>query len=169
MSNVLPEDEKKKLYRKVKARFLFAGALTLLTGAVVSSLALTPAFIQVHLAQASIEASQNAARGARDDQAKIIRAQKYVSALQPIAAATSSPSEIAAGALGLKPSGISIVGVNYTKKKLEISGVSKNRDAVNAYREALEKSNTFTKVSVPVSALVGAQEGRFTITLSGTF
>ena len=40
---------------------------------------------------------------------------------------------------------------------------------MSEYRDALSGSGRFVDVAVPVAALVGTQEGKFTITLSGSF
>lgn len=142
----------------------------LLVGALVASLALVPAFISMQVGKATLQKKQNdLSEAAREDQAKQTRTLALLSVLTPLTAATSSPSALLSFALGLKPNGISITSVAYTKKEIVLSGVSNNRLAVNDFRDALQNSGRFASVAIPVSALVGAQEGRFTVTLTGAF
>lgn len=169
MSNVLPQEEKKALLVRFRARFIGVFAIVLFLSAAIASTSLIPAFISVRIARAALEAPQESQTASRDDQVKLLRAQTIVSVLTPIVAATSTPSEILAVAIGLKPGAVRVSGVTYTKGSLVLTGISSSRDAVNTYRQALEASHRFSAVLVPVAALVGAQEGRFTATLSGDF
>jgi len=171
MSNVLPTEHKKKETGRLWTRFLLVGAVMLAGGAVVATLAILPAFISVRIARAGIETSE-AARLASGDQSAAARAQVLLGILGSIAAATSSPSGVLAGALSLKPANISVNTIIYTgggQGKIVLSGVAGRREAVSEYRDALSGSGRFVDVAVPVAALVGTQEGKFTITLSGSF
>jgi Tfp pilus assembly protein PilN len=169
MANVLPPEEKKRVLREVRSRFVLTFAMTLLIGATVASLCLVPALISVRLATNSIPQDAELSQTVRDDQAKHARAFALVSALNPVVLATTTPSASVAAALAAKPAGVSVTGINYSKGRLLLNGVSRDRQAVNDYREALEADTRFSSVSVPVAALVGTQDGRFTITLSGQF
>lgn len=168
MANVIPHERKKNLGKALHARFISMGSIIFLIGACIASASLLPAIISVRLARASLP-QDNLTQVDRDDQAKYARALALVHALGPLASATSSPSEVVQRAVGLKPAGISITSVTYRKGQIVLSGISSNRLAVNAFREALEKEERFSTVSVPVAALVGTREGRFTVTLSGAF
>lgn len=169
MANVLPLEKKKILASRLRARFMFTLALALFIGALAAALALVPAFISTRIALSSLPEGE-ISETARDDQVQGARAAALVAALAPIVHATSSaPIDSVTAALALKPAGMSISGVRYSKGKIELSGVATNRAAVSAFRDALEKDARFTTVAVPVTALVGTQEGRFTITLSGAF
>lgn len=157
--------------KKVSARFLLVGALALALSALVAILALVPAYVSVRIARASLESSvQAAAKAQGSDQAISAKTQRLITALKPIANATSSPSDTVAKALEQKPAGLSITTITYTggtKPTAVLTGESTRREAVNAFRDALEKTGAFPKIEVPVAALVGAQDGRFTMTLSG--
>ncbi|MFZ2886743.1 MAG: PilN domain-containing protein [Minisyncoccia bacterium] len=173
MSNVLAPEAKKGLDRSMRARYIFITAVLLFLGALLAILALLPAFFSVQVAQASLNApSIEEANGARDDSAKALRAQTLLAALQPLVVATTTPSDALRNALELQPDGLSITTITFqsgSDKGIVLSGVAVRREAVNAYRDALEESGKFSSVAVPVAALVGTQEGRFTITLTGTF
>jgi len=169
MSNVLPFEETKRLKRRLRTRFILLGALIILASALVAMLALAPAFVSVQFGKAAFQkAESEISAQMRDDQAKQARALVLIGALAPVVQATSSsPTEMISFAIGLKPQGMSITNISYKKAEIVLSGVASNRLAVNDFREALTKSGRFKSVVVPVAALVGAQEGRFTVTLSG--
>ncbi|HWO07694.1 MAG TPA: PilN domain-containing protein [Candidatus Paceibacterota bacterium] len=172
MSNVLTGEAKKNLDRRMRARFVFIGASIVSLAALVAALALAPAFVSVQIAQASLHApSLEETRAAQDDQEKVARAQSLVTALGPLTHASSSVSDALALALELQPRSISITALTYqaATHQIVLSGTSQSREAVNEFRDALREAGAFTDVSVPVAALVGAQEGRFTITLTGDF
>jgi Tfp pilus assembly protein PilN len=170
MSNVLPQNARKKLLGDIRARFLLVLSVALLVAAIVGLLSLAPALISVRIAQESLRSTEAAAgEAAREDQQKQVRAQALIDALKPVMNASSSPMESVAAALLARPANISITTITYSKGTIILSGTSRNRQAVNAYSEALGNDERFTTVAVPVAALVGAQEGRFTVTLNGNF
>lgn len=167
MSNVLTQEAKKQLAKSVRARYLTVGALVLTLGALIASLSLVPTFISITSAEDALTVPSDEASAALDDQQKALRAQNLVKALTPLLA-TSTPSDVISGALALRPAGISITQITYQagQKTIALSGTSARREAVNGFRDALEASGLFKSVAVPVSALVGTQDGRFTITLT---
>ena len=172
MANVLPPQEKKNRERDVDARFITVGAGVVAAGALIAMLALLPAFISIHIARSALAPEENRAAASKDDQTKASRAQAMTAALSPLVAATSSPTSALSAALFLRPSGISITSIAYTKgepSKIILTGTSKSREAINRFRDVLEKDSHFTGIAIPVSALVGTQEGKFTATLTGSF
>jgi hypothetical protein len=74
-----------------------------------------------------------------------------------------------------RPASITINQLDYTRGvggkpgTILVTGSGSGRDAINTYRLALEAKGNFADVSVPVSALAGADAGRFTMTITGTF
>lgn len=155
--------------KRLRARFVFTASLVLCIAAVIASLSLFPSLISVRIARASLPAQAEISESARDDQTQNARALALVAALSPLANATSSPAEVLFAALGERPAGMSITAMSYSKGKIELSGVATNREAVSVMRDALEKDGRFSSVTVPVAAIVGTQEGRFTMTLTGDF
>lgn len=171
MANVIPREGLSKMQKRNTARFLLISSFMIAGAALVAILAILPAYVSVRIARASIEsANQEAAGSMSADQDTAIRTQALITNLTPIANATSSPSSALAFALAQKPAGISITTITYTggsKPTILLTGTSQRREAMNTFRDALEASGRFSSVAVPVAALVGAQEGRFTITLNG--
>lgn len=161
------------LRRRMSARFLLIGSLMLAASAILAILAILPAYISVSISRATLESSTEAAvQSPSGDQAAAQRTQSFITLLKPLASATSSPATTLVTALTQKPAGVSITSISFVggaKQTLILSGVSSRREAVNQFRDALEKTGLFSSVAVPVAALVGTQEGRFTITLTGSF
>ncbi|MFZ2555666.1 MAG: PilN domain-containing protein [Minisyncoccia bacterium] len=173
MANVIPSEGLLSLRRRMSARFLLVGSLMLATSALLGLLAILPAYVSVTISRATLESStEAAAQSSSGDQAAAQQAQGLITLLTPLATATSSPATALAAVLAQKPVGISVTTISYVggaKKTLVLSGIASRREAVNQFRDALEKTGLFSSVAVPVAALVGTQDGRFTMTLSGTF
>lgn len=169
MSNVLPPEAKKQLDRAARWRALFVLGCAGTLAAFIAVLSLMPTFIAIASARASLDAPSVEEVGtAREFQVQARRAQSLVDALQPLVMASSTPSGMLADALAVVPEGVSIGMITYqaAQETLILSGEAPQRASVNAYRDALEKSARFKKVEIPVGALAGTQEGRFTVTLT---
>ncbi len=154
----------------MRVRFTIVGVLIVILGALLASVALIPTMIAVRSAENAL--AQNAGElspQAQDDQTKQTRAQALLLALNPVVQATTSPSAILTSALGRTPEDVSVSSMSYKRGEITLTGVAQNRGGVSEYRDALQASGLFKGVTVPVAALVGVQEGRFTITLTGNF
>lgn len=170
MSNVLTKEELRRVRKQFRLRCILVGGAMLALGATLAILALTPAFIFLRMAESALESSQvEMSATAKSDQAAHVRSLAIVNSLKPVVGATTTPAGVISRALTHKPSGVRITALNYTKGQLVLSGISSNRQATGAFRDALDVDEYFTSVALPVAALVGAQEGRFTITLRGNF
>lgn len=166
MANVLPH-ARTILVRRMRARFVIVLGFTLSAAALVAILALLPAFIVTSIARAGLAAP--ASVEAPEEQAEAARALALIQTLTPFAT-TTTPSTTLLEALEVRPSGVRVTSVRYSAgapASLILSGTSARREGVNEYRDALLVDNRFGTVSVPVAALVGTQEGRFSITLTG--
>lgn len=166
MANVLPS-ARTTLARRARARFVIVLGLTISASALVAILALLPAFISISIARAGL--ATESATEAPEEQAEAARTLALIQTLNAFAG-TTSPSTALEASLALRPQRVSVTSVRYASgapASLILSGVSAEREGVNGYRDALVSDGRFGKVSVPVAALVGTQEGRFSITLSG--
>jgi Tfp pilus assembly protein PilN len=171
MANVIPREGLSKMQKRNSARFLLLGSFIFATAAVIAILAILPAYVSVRIARAAVDSAMqdSTSAGMGTEQAAAVRTQTLITNLTPIANATSSPTDTLSVALSLRPAGISITTITYTggsKSSILLTGTSERREAVTAFRDALQASGRFSNVAVPVAALVGTQEGRFTITLS---
>ncbi|OHB18801.1 MAG: hypothetical protein A2854_02965 [Parcubacteria group bacterium RIFCSPHIGHO2_01_FULL_56_18] len=170
MANVIPREGLSKMQKRHGARFLLLGSYMFAAAAVIAILAILPAYVSVRIARASVDSeTQESSGGVGTEQATAIRTQSLITNLTPIANATSSPTGALSIALAQKPAGISITTISFlggAKPSILLTGTSQRREAVTAFRDELKASGRFSNVAVPVAALVGTQDGRFTITLS---
>ena len=179
MANILPKETLQAEWGRFKSRLFLVGALVLLCAAAISGLALLPAHVALQVEKnaaarpdAETTALPQADRQMRRERDEVMRAQALLDSVSPIISATSSPTESINAALSLRPSGVRVDRIAFAagpNGEITISGISPRRDSINQYKEALAKSERFKNVSVPVGALVGTEDGKFTITLSGTF
>ena len=52
---------------------------------------------------------------------------------------------------------------------MTVEGSAREREGINAYRAKLSEDPRFESISVPIGTLTGAEGGRFSITITGTF
>lgn len=169
MTNVLPLPTQKKLWAMHRARFLIVLSLVTIVLSILALVALIPSFAALEANTLSDEELTAQGSSAAENQKSMSKSQQLLNAVIPIITSTSSPNAVIARALTLKPKGATVQRIRYTaqSKTIQLAGVA-NRDALTAYRTALEIDGTFTTVSVPVAALVGSN-GQFSITLGGNF
>jgi hypothetical protein len=170
MANVIPREGLSKIRKRNSARFILVASGMIAAAALLAILAIMPAYVSIRVARAAAEAGvHEAGEAASEDQDEAIRTQRLILTLTPIANATTSPISALSAALAEKPAGLSITSISYASDKSTIllAGTATRREAVSALRDTLEATKRFSSVTVPVAALVGAQEGRFTITLTG--
>ena len=176
--NLLPPTSRQSLASSIRARFLITGAVIFGFAACVSILALLPAWFFAHAPQAELaaRAEQSSTNPeisqASADRDSIQHTRTLLNELATLTLAKRSTSDTIAGVYVLRPPGVKVEDIVYSAGKvgtITISGTASNRDVINAYRASLSQSGRFDNVSVLVAALVGALEGRFTITLTGAF
>jgi hypothetical protein len=138
-------------------------------GAFVTAAALSPSLLVLVITQISSD-KQNGALGG--DQTKLVNdAQALVVQLGAVAA-TSSPARTVADVVAKRPKGVTLSRIVYTAgtpATLELTGAATQREQVSAYRALLASDSRFASVSVPINALLGADNGNFTITMTGRF
>ncbi len=169
MTNVLPLPAQQSLWAMHRARFLIVISLMLIGLAVLALVALVPSFVALETNTLSDEEITARSTTAAESLKSMQNSQQLLTAIAPIIAATTSPTTAIQKAISLKPKGATIQRIRYagSNKSIQLAG-SGNREALTAYRTALENDGMFTTVSVPVAALVGSS-GQFSITLMGHF
>ena len=179
MVNVLPEETLRAVRGGFRDRLLLVGALVFLGLALLSCLALLPAYIALRIEQdivpgnVTTSAMPDQSPQSKAERADIMRSEGLVKSITPYVAATSSPTQTLITVLSMRPRGVQIDHVHMSSpvggRAITIEGVAPGRDEINQYREALAKNPGFRSVSVPVGALVAADGGKFSITITGTF
>ncbi len=76
-------------------------------------------------------------------------------------------------ALGVRPSGVRVNDISYTKRdqggELVVVGIASTRDALLSYHKELKKEALFSSVILPVSDLAKDSDVDFILTLTGLF
>lgn len=171
MSNLLPDSYQKKLLQQLRGRFIFVASVLLIAAALISAIALLPGFIVLYITIPEKPAPSASAQQNQLELADMSTTQILVQHYYPIVNATST-TQVLLAALDVRIKSIHVDHIEYVAGAPAIfilSGIADNRAAINAYREALIKSNNFKSVTVPVGDLIGSQGGRFKITLTGEF
>ncbi len=151
-----------------RARFVVVLSVLLSTLPLLAALLIVPSYLALRISAPPQQSAPAAGKeGASGDVAAIARTQAIVLALTPLLAATTSPSSVIAAALSDRPVGVVIGQITYAADvgQLTLTGTAP-RGAINVYRDALTADKRFSSVSVPVSDLVGTEDGRFSITLT---
>lgn len=171
MSNLLPLRTKTEEWARTRERIMFAVACAVALAALVAALSLVPAYAVARTAFVANSAKQDASDSTGAQEKALADAQAMLSQLGSFVA-TSSAARVTADVLALKPKGVRIDGISYaagSPSMLTLKGESADRDLVKEYRFALSADPRFVSVTVPISALVGTDDGTFTITISGRF
>ncbi len=172
MSNLLPNEAKKHVWRMYRVRFVIAGSLVALLAAGLCALSLLPSYLALHAAKTVNPPPGAPVSGASEaDRAAISSIQTMIKALSPLVA-TTTPTEAIVRALSLRPSGISIDHITYSAGNpatIILMGSAATREAINGYRQTLSGDPRWKTVSVPIGYLTVEPGARFSITLSGTF
>ena len=171
MMNLLPEPAQKKVLSDYRAHHILAGSLLLLGSAFLSVLAFLPSYAALFVTRPQEVVGAGTVSQNQTDLNDVMRAQLLVSQLGPVLSATSTASRAIRAALEARPKRVHVDHISYTKSpfNLMVVGAADGRDDINSFREAVVAEGKFSTVSIPVGALLGAQGGRFTMTLSGGF
>ncbi len=175
MANILPLEYQKKVRSSTRARFITAASIVAIASAFVAFLALLPSYIAIRYGIPGEQAPVSVPGATPSDRAEITEAQQLLEQLGSLVIATTTPAQAILAALAGKPVGLSLQRITYTagspggSGQVLLVGVSQSPDLITQYRDTLAKDSHFQSVSVPVGALVGTKDGRFTITLGGHF
>lgn len=163
--NLLPAASQKKMRRELRARFFLAFSLVVLGGAALSALALAPAEASILLFSPPSSQAAEGAGNPSEDTAAAGQTKSLLAAVQPFIA-TSSLDDVLA-ALSQQGPGIRINDISYSPvaRTIAIAGTASAPSNINTFRQDLQSDLRFTNVSVPVAALLGSQNGDFTITM----
>jgi hypothetical protein len=171
MSNVLPQEARKRMWRMYRGRFIIAALLMLLGLALLSAIALVPSYFALMNGGNTPAQQDLPASSALLDRAAIAHTQTLITTLLPLLSSTSTNTLINK-ALALRPSGLFIEHITASKGEpgtITLSGEASNIGAISAYQNTLRTDGDFIDASVPVGDLVGTGGGQFTLTLTANF
>lgn len=171
MSNLIPDISVHGPWPRLRARMLFAIATGIASTAAVTAAVLVPTLMVYDVGTLSPSVESSTSNPDADTVQAIAGAQALLTQLS-LLAPTSSPASIAAEIVGKRPKDVTITHITYARSVpgvIVVSGKTTRRDAVNEYRSILATNPLFTSVSVPINALVGTQDGTFSLTVNGQF
>lgn len=168
MSNILPLPERQAAWDAARARVLFLTGLALLAGALLAILALLPSAAVARNALMQAVQDVSAQQPRSEDGQALVESQALIVQMQSLLG-TSTPIALIADVLAKRPPKTTVTHITYTPGTLVVSGAAARRDDVNAFRAAVAADTRFSSVTVPINALVGVEDGAFTMTISGAF
>lgn len=173
MANVLPKKSLRAMRRFHRDHFILVGSSVAFVCGLIAFLSLLPAYVierfERSVATDSAEVVSLPQSTVRDD---LVRAQVLAKELQPFASSTVSALPFLEEVLTARPSGVKITMMSFSRGEsgtIVVSGTAPSRDEISAYRTVLASGARFQSVSVPIGALAGSEDGRFSITLTGNF
>ena len=171
MANLLPPDALKVVRRTLAARLLFTFGLVASAVAIVAFAALIPSYLAVALGPHADTPPSGTATTTSNT--TIIETQNLLAILQPLSTSTATSIDVLTAALSVRPQNVHIDHIDYSRSgslgTIVLGGTATKASDLEAFRSALAKDGHFRQVTVPVSALAGVTDGRFAVTLTGTF
>lgn len=196
MINILPVEEKKKIFTEYRLR-LGVVIVFAITALVLSSLILILTSYMLAVSRynsvsgelAVIESKQGSGTQEKDVNTQISSINKkvdlFLKGLEPIVAdvspdrsngglagigAGSSPSKVILGILNIKSVAVKIQGFTYDvsgkQERLVLTGFALDRDSLAQFVETLKKEPTFTSVNLPISSYVKSTNIDFSIVVT---
>ena len=176
MVNVLPEGARKSIWRFYRARLVFAAAVALCACGLLALLALLPAYAALRAEGAffnpALSANAAAPKGKDPERDQILRTRILLEQLSPVASSSAPMLDALISALDKRPAGVTVDRMNYARSgggEVTIGGTASSREGIQAYAAALRDDRRWKSIAVPIGDLAGTGDGRFSITLTGTF
>ncbi len=171
MSNLIPDIAVRGPWPHLRTRTLLAAAIGILSVAAVTAAALVPTLI-IYQVGGSVPGSRISGNASDTELVRSVADSQALLAQLAALGATSTPAAVVADIVAKRPKDVAITHITFSRnvpQAIVISGKTARRDAVNEYRSALASDTRFSSVSVPINALVGTQDGSFSLTVTGTF
>jgi hypothetical protein len=173
MTNMLPKDALGNARAFYRSRFVFVASLILIVCALLAFVVLLPAYSIVRDGEddAPSTPESSSALGDDADRVEIDRARELVKEFRAFATSTAPTLSLLEEVLTVRPSGITIDRIDMIRGEggsIVLSGRAATRDLLNKYRTVLTENSRFKNVTIPLGALAGGADDRFTLTLSGS-
>lgn len=177
MFTLLPEQNKKSLFKEYRIR-LFAVIFLFLTAfCLISTALLFPSYISLYFERGVLEdesARITAEIKEKNEKGIVETLARINHTLVAVKPSESNVLTVTKLILDKLPQGISIDRFVYTRgdgadSSLSIQGIAGTRSELITFSRDLEKQPVFTKVDLPISNLAKQSEVPFTLTVLGTF
>ncbi len=177
MANLLPFENKKKLRAEYHYRVTIIAAAAFLITVLIAGVFLLPSYFIAQSKQIAAESrvevlkKVSESKEDRDIQAALATANKKLSIL---ASSEHEPiSKHFETVIALRPSGIGITSLFYGRtaqvSHIDLEGYAKTREALLAFKKALERQSSFTEIILPITHLVKENDINFSMTIHGDF
>lgn len=177
MFTLLPEQNKKSLFKEYRLRLFTVIFLFLTAFCLISTALLFPSYISLYFERGVLE--DESARVGMEIKVKnekgivetLARINHTLAAVKP---QQSGVLQVTKVILDKLPSGISIDRFVYTRgekadSSLSLQGVAETRSELITFSRELEKQPDFSKVDLPISNLAKQSDVPFTLTVLGKF
>lgn len=175
MLNLLPLEQKKKIEKEYKNRFLIVSLIFSSIAIVILFVFSLPSYVfsKIRLNQVEKENTALEERIAvlkQDEAALSPEDTENIQVLSVNRTAQYSPTELTEKILSNKGNGISISNISISflngEQIAHIQGVARTRENLIAYRQELVKLEIFKEVDLPISSLGPARNNEFTMELT---
>ena len=175
MANLLPTKEQKHIYSERRNRFIIVVLIGLLGSMLIATLLLLPSFVltssslaQAHVQLESIQKLSDLTRDT-DANAQVTQLEADVHNLQETMSNESALSTLD-DILGRITDNVQVQVITYRhvgeNVVLTLGGRAGTRDALLAFKDALENSTQIASVDLPVASLADRYDIAFTLTLT---
>lgn len=175
MPNLLPEDEKKKLFNDYRAKIISASLAALFLIIIIALILLAPSY---YLSLSKLEDEKNnlatleeslSYRESRNTEEELKKTEDMIAAISTYLSKASSERDFGAS-LSAAPNGVAILSLSWRavseqESEITISGLAENRESLLAFSKNLENVKGFLKVDLPISNLAKETQAPFVITV----
>lgn len=178
MSNVVSKEFQGQLEKYAISRFVLVVAFVLGISALGTGSVLIPSLFSDTKQPAPVATTTQtlSPQEVKNTTEQLKNAQALVTLVAPTAVKKTSLYTVMSAITNTKPTGIVVTDFIYGnasgkggKGTLTVSGVTKSRSDIAAFRVALVKSDLFETVSIPVGVLVDSNASAFNLTMTGNF
>lgn len=176
MSNLLPYEHKKVVYKEYWVRVVSVSAILLAVAVATVAVLFFPTFILLSTRIGTLEVNEQKAQASstvtyKDVKAQLNEATTYARQLDTHSTAFDIAEIIAEldkeGALEITVTDVVLnTGGQEQSTQLQVQGVAQKRDDLAKYVERLKRNPYFSEVKVPVADLAQATESHFTVTIA---
>lgn len=178
MANLLPKNSQIQVRDRVVMHNVLAASIVLTTLAVIGALAIAPSYFTWKAQSQSVLYEFEALEqiGGYDKVALrsgVSETNKRMTILGGVFSNNEKPVEAVEAVLSARPDGITINRIHYESAEGEgrivVSGASAETSFREAFVDSLQEKDLFSKVTIPISALVRSDSAEFTLEIFGQF
>lgn len=178
MPNLLPEEEKKKLFNDYSRRIASASLISLTIVVIIAAILLAPSY---YLSVSKLEDEKNnlatleqslSYRESRNTEEELKKTEDMIEVISTYLQ-NGSPEYDFGASLQALPNGVAVLSLSWrsvsaTESEITISGLAQSRDSLLSFSKNLEKIKGFLKVDLPISNLAKETGAPFVVTVTAS-